>query len=180
MPKEATPAPAGPIRISTNAIVNGQFFNAYEPLPFERVEDLPENFRPLVVTALPEDEDEPNEPRGAFELNAIYQLTSDGRLGRRLQREVAQMEAQEAQEEWSEEQMDAPLPPQVAESLQEEHERLLPDRCRRFMSVGAQGTMRPPTRRGSNRASRFMCGNPTAFLNASAKPMPGPSCATSQ
>ena len=61
--------------------------NAGEPLPFERLEDLPANLRPLVVTGDPEAEE--NEPSGAFELNTLYQMTSDGRLGRKLQREVA-------------------------------------------------------------------------------------------
>lgn len=113
--------PPGPIRISTNTIIGNRFFYAYEPLPFARVEDLPENLRPLVVTGEPEAEG-PNEPCGAFQLNTRYQLTSDGRLGRRLQREVAQMEAENEFEGWVEEQMDAPLPPEVAQGLQEEHE----------------------------------------------------------
>jgi hypothetical protein len=58
MPK-ATEPPAL-IRLSTNTIWEGKFFNAGEPLPVASVEDLTENLRPLVVTGEPEAEDEPN------------------------------------------------------------------------------------------------------------------------
>ncbi len=63
MSKQAEP-PAAPIRISTNTILNGRFINAGEPLPVERIEDLPEPLRPLVVTGEPEEPDD--QPRGAF------------------------------------------------------------------------------------------------------------------
>jgi hypothetical protein len=117
---KATEPPA-PIRISDNTIINGKWYNRGEALPFERAEDLPENLRPLVVTDDPEAEEE-NAPRGSFELNAIYQITSDGRLGRRIQRQISEMEAAEAREEWIEEQVNAELPPEIAAALQEEHE----------------------------------------------------------
>jgi hypothetical protein len=119
MPKQAeTPAP---ITLTCNTILDGRFIVAGEPLPCASEADVPETLRAYIVTDSPEAE-EADGPRGAFELNTLYQVTSDGRLGRRLQREVAQMEAENAREEWVEEQMDAPLPPEVAQGLQEEHE----------------------------------------------------------
>ena len=127
MSKE-TQFPAAAIRISTNTILNGRFFNAGEPLPVERIEDLPENLRPLVVTGEPEAEaEEPNKPRGSFETGVIYEMTDDGRLGRALrrnvQRQVAELEAENEREEWIEaEAASAELPPTIAESLQAEHE----------------------------------------------------------
>lgn len=117
----ATEPPAPTIRLSTNAIFNGRFFNRGEPLPVASVADLPSNLQKVVATESEADEG-PNEPSGAFELNTLYQLTSDGRLGRKLQRHAAQMEAENAEEAWVEEQANAPLPPEVAASLQEEHE----------------------------------------------------------
>ena len=113
MPKQTAP-PAAPIRISTNAVLNGQFFNAYEPLPVARLEDLPDNFRTLVVTTLLEDEGPTVRCLG---LNTLYQMTSDGRQGRRLRRGIAQREAEETEQEWIEEQIAVPLPPQVAKSF---------------------------------------------------------------
>jgi hypothetical protein len=121
MPKQTEPPAI--VRISTNTIINGKFYKRGEPLPFTKAEDLPPNLRPLVVTNEPEEAEEPNEPTGAFQLNTLYQVTSEGRLGRRVQREIQRMEDDEARDEWIEEQMDAPLPPAVAESLQADHER---------------------------------------------------------
>jgi hypothetical protein len=43
-------APGKAIRLSTNTILNGKFVNAGEPLPVSRIEDLPPNLKPLVVT----------------------------------------------------------------------------------------------------------------------------------
>ena len=125
MPKQATEPPAI-VRIRTNTILGNRFFNAGEPLPVASVEDLPENLRPLVVTSEPEAE-EPNEPRGNFQLNTIYEVTDDNKLGRTLrrqvERQVAELEAENQREEWVEDAVNAgELPPEVAESLQEAHE----------------------------------------------------------
>jgi hypothetical protein len=123
MPKANEPPAI--VRISTNTILGNRFFNAYEPLPVASVEDLPENLRPLVVTSEPEAE-EPNVARGSFQTGVIYEMTEDGRLGRihkrKVERQVAELEAAAQEDEWIEEQLDAPLPPEIAESLQEEHE----------------------------------------------------------
>jgi hypothetical protein len=125
MSKQPT-EPAAPIRISTNTIWEGKFYTAGEPLPFERIADLPENLQPLVVTSEPEAE-EPNEPRGSFQTGVIYEMTPDGRLGRALrrkvERQVAELEAAAQENDWIEEQVaTAELPPEIAKDLQEEHE----------------------------------------------------------
>jgi hypothetical protein len=111
---------ATPIRISTNTIIDGKFYLRGEPLPFSRAEDLPDNLKPLVVTE-PEAEEE-NEPCGAFELNTAYTLTSDGQLGRALRRQVAQMEAENAEEAWLNQANAAELPPEIAAALEDSHQ----------------------------------------------------------
>jgi hypothetical protein len=118
MPKQTEPLT--PIRLSDNTIIDGKFYVMGDPLPFARVEDLPPSLQPLVVTDEPEEFDD--EPRGAFELNAVYRVTDDNRLGRQVQRQIAQLEALAEEKEWIEEEADAPLPPEVAESLQASHQ----------------------------------------------------------
>jgi hypothetical protein len=126
MPK-ATETPA-PIRISDNTILNGKFYNRYEPLPVERIEDLPPNLRPLVVSDVPEDEEPAVGPRNiAFQLNTLYGVDADGRLTRahqrKVDREIAELEAKNAQQEWIEDELDsAELPPSIAEDLQAKHD----------------------------------------------------------
>lgn len=63
--------------------------------------------------------EEENCPRGSFQTGVVYEMTRDGRLGRALRRQVAELEAEEF---LTEEEANAPLPPQIAESLQEAHE----------------------------------------------------------
>ena len=123
MPK--TTEPPRPITLSTNCIFEGRFFPRGEPLPVASVADLPENLQKVVAPSEPEAE-EPNEPRGSFQTGVIYEMTDDGRIGRALrrnvQRQVAELEAAAQEDDWIEEQMDAPLPPEIAQGLQEEHE----------------------------------------------------------
>jgi len=123
---KATEPPA-PIRLSTNCIWEGKFYNRGEPLPVERAEDLTENLQQVVDTSEPEEEPA-NEARGSFQLNTLYEMTDDGRLGRTLrrkvERQVAELEAAAQEDDWIEEQVaNAELPPEIAEGLQEEHER---------------------------------------------------------
>jgi hypothetical protein len=114
------------IRISDNTIIDGKFYVRGTPLPYASVADMPEILKPLVVTGEPEEDEGPDVARGAFELNRLYAVRDDGRLGRQLQRKVerdiAEMERAAQEQDWIEEEMDAPLPPAVAESLQAEHE----------------------------------------------------------
>jgi hypothetical protein len=122
--KEAEPPAI--VRISTNTIFNGKFYLRGEPLPFSRVEDLPPNLKGLVISGEPDEAEGPNEPRGSFQTGVIYEMTPDGRLGRALkrqvERQVAELEADNEFEQWVEAQANTGLPPQVAESLRQEHE----------------------------------------------------------
>ncbi len=111
------------ITLTTNTILNGRFYVAGAVLPVARIEDLPEPLQPLVVTGEPEADEEADQPRGSFDLNTPYLLTSDGRLGRAVRRQVAELEAAAEQEEWLEEQMDSPLPPEIAADLEDEHHK---------------------------------------------------------
>jgi len=127
MPKQAPELPA-PIRLSDNTIWEGKFYNAGDPLPVASVEELTPNLRPLVVTGDPEAEaEEPNVARGSYQTGVIYEMTEDGRLGRALrrnvQRQVAQLEAENERQDWIEAEASGPeLPASVAEDLQAEHE----------------------------------------------------------
>jgi hypothetical protein len=129
MPKQTEPPPI--VRISTNTILGNTFYKAYDPLPFSRVEDLPENLRALAVTGPEpeEDDEEPNDgPRNvAFQLNTPYGVDEDGRLTRahrrKVDRQVAELEAKNAQAEWIEDELaSAELPPEIAEDLQAKHD----------------------------------------------------------
>jgi hypothetical protein len=124
MPKTTQPPPT-PIRLTTNTIWEGKFYAAGEPLPVASVEELTDNLKPLVITGEPEAE-EPNEARGSFQLNTVYELTDDNRLGRihkrSVQRQIAELEAENAEADWIEEEVaNAELPPEIVESLEESH-----------------------------------------------------------
>ena len=128
----ATPQTEPPalIRISDNTIIDGKFYVRGEPLPFTRVEDLPPNLQPLVVTGEPEEPEEPNVARGSYQTGIVYEMTEDGRLGRALrrnvQRQIAQLEAENERAEWIEAEASGPeLPPSIAEDLQAEHENAI-------------------------------------------------------
>ena len=125
MPKPTEPPAV--IRISTNTIVDGKFYKVGEPLPFTKVEDLPPNLRPLVVTGEPEEDEEPAGARGAFQMNTLYEVTDDNRLGRavrrRVERQIAALEDENARADWIEEEVNsAELPPEVAAELQDAHD----------------------------------------------------------
>jgi hypothetical protein len=141
MPKPKPPEPPAVIRISANTILDGKFYKRGEPLPFSKVEDLPPNLKPLVVTGEPEDE-EPEGARGSFQLNTPYEVTDDDRLGRkvrrRVERQIADLEAVNEEQDWIEEEVNsAELPPEVAQSLEEEHRRHV-DMQRAQLAVDAQ------------------------------------------
>jgi hypothetical protein len=125
MPKQTTEPPA-PIRLTTNCIWEGKFYNRGEPLPVASVADLPENLQKVVETEEPEAE-EPNEPRANFQTGVVYEMTPDGRLGRihkrQVERQVAQLEAENQFEEWIEEAAaNSELPPEVARDLEDSHQ----------------------------------------------------------
>jgi hypothetical protein len=124
-----TTEPPAIIRISDNTILAGKFYSRYEPLPVERVEDLPLILQPLVVSGPEPEGEEPDDsqPRNAmFEMNTLYQVDPDGRLGRqlqrRVQRQVAELEAAAQEADWIEEEISAAeLPASIAAELEDSH-----------------------------------------------------------
>jgi hypothetical protein len=130
MPR-ATDPQAESIRFKTNVIApmvdapGGRvFISAGDPSPYRSINEVPENLRPVIATEA-DFSDEPNVPRGAFQLGELYRVTDDDRLGRRLERQAARMEAAVQEQEWVEEQLDASLPPEIAADLQEDHENAI-------------------------------------------------------
>jgi hypothetical protein len=133
MPNQTEPL-AEPIRFKTNVIApvadapgGSRFIVAGEDSPYRSLDEVPTNLRPLIVSDSPEEPEEPNEARGSFEMGVPYELTDDGRLGRQLrrkvERQVAELQAaNDYEEQLEEEAANAELPPEVAESLQEAHE----------------------------------------------------------
>ena len=159
MPKQAE-APGEAIRLSTNCIWEGKFYNRGEPLPVASVADLPENLQKVVAPSEPEAEEPANEARGSFELGVLYELTDDGRLGRthrrRVERQLAQLQAEADYQEALEEEAAADeLPLEVAESLQEAHQSHVALQTAQQLPLRAQPISQIPSLPSSNRA-RFL------------------------
>jgi hypothetical protein len=102
MPKPATEPPQ-PINLSVNTVVDGKLIPADDPLPFA-ADNVPPSLQLFVVT---DDEPELEESNACFELNTVYQLNSEGRIGRALSRQVAQLEAEAERQDWAEGQLSA-------------------------------------------------------------------------
>ena len=133
MPEQTEPL-AKPIRFQTNVIIpdanapgGSRFIVGGDDSPYRDIAEVPVNLRPLIVSGEPAAPEEPNVARGNFEMGVAYQVTDDNRLGRvqrrSVDRQIAQMEAQnDYQEQLEEEAAADELPPEVAESLQASHE----------------------------------------------------------
>jgi hypothetical protein len=156
--------------------------------------------RPLVVTGEPGEAEEPDGPQNAaFELNTLYQVDDDGRLGRQLrrkvERQIAELQAENEQEELLEAQMaNAQLPPEIAQDLQEEHEshvglqaaQMAADANRSDAAAAAAEIPRMYVKRGSRHYVEihrtklkpgepvFTKERPAALTNASAQPTATP------
>ena len=52
-----------------------------------------------------------------FEMGVVYQMTSEGRQGRALRRQAAEVESAAEQQDWAEKQLATPLPTGAVESL---------------------------------------------------------------
>lgn len=106
------------IRFETNVIIpdphapgGSRFIVAGEDSPFRSLEEVPINLRAVIATSSPEEPDD--QPRGSFEPNVAYFVTSDGRLGKKVQREISQREAELEEEQWLEDEASRPLPEDV-------------------------------------------------------------------
>ena len=109
LPQQQEPIP---ITLSVNTLLDGKFIPAGDPLPVSSSDDLPESLKPFVVTS--DDEPEAEEEGTAnYQLNVVYQVNSDGRLGRVLSRQIDRMEEENALRDYAEEQLSAPLAPRL-------------------------------------------------------------------
>jgi hypothetical protein len=110
------------IRLSTAAIVDGKYFAAGTVLPFEKEADVPPNLKEHILTGEPED-GALGEPTASFQPNTLYQLTSDGRMGRAVLRQAAQVNAGLQEQAWCEAQaeLDQQLPVETQTVLEDLH-----------------------------------------------------------
>jgi hypothetical protein len=86
-----------------NTVVDGKLIPADDPLPFA-ADNVPPSLQLFVVT---DDEPELEESNACFELNTVYQVNSESRIGRALSRQVAQLEAEAERQDWAEGQLSA-------------------------------------------------------------------------
>jgi len=110
------------ILLTVNAVINGGWFGAGTPIPFETPEEVPEPLRPFIVSE-PEAPEEPEEYRGDYQPNTVYLMNPAGPGGRAL-REVAQLAGAAAEQEAAEEaaQAAAHLDEETAQILQADHD----------------------------------------------------------
>ena len=102
LPKQQAQQQQPTIRFRTNVIApsegapgGSRFFEAGAESPYHDISEVPENLQPFVVTE--EDESESEESNARYELNTTYRLTSAGRQGRAIHRQVAELEAEAEQ-----------------------------------------------------------------------------------
>lgn len=125
-PNPQTAPEKKPIVFKHNVVVQvadtpggGRFIEAGEPSPYHDIDEVPVNLRPFIVT---DDEPEPDEESNIrFELGVVYQMMSDGRRGRALNRQVAQMEAEAERQAWAEDVLDMPLRADIADAVEDQN-----------------------------------------------------------
>ena len=69
-------------------------------------------------------DDEPEaavEGQANFTLGVVYAMTEDGRRGRKLTRQVAELEREAEHRDWVEEQLSTPLRPDIADALEDQN-----------------------------------------------------------
>ena len=123
---KAEQPPEPPIVLRENSIVNGEFFRAGTPLPFTRVEDLPESLKPLLADGS-EEFYHPSErliydnPQPGPDPGVVYQPLSGGQWVRRQARQAASISQEQI---YAEEQViaDQRISPELEEELQSQHD----------------------------------------------------------
>ncbi len=108
MSKTEAPEPPSAVILSVNAIIEGVFYRAGTPLPYQSEKDLPPNLQPFVATG--------QEPSLQPVMRNIYDLSPAAR------RQIRVHEAAAAEKAWAEQVADEPLPPETAEALQASHD----------------------------------------------------------
>jgi hypothetical protein len=128
-----TPDAGRTVRLSCSVILAdpARFVRFGEPV---RYDSLPEKFRQFIIAEPAEADTDPG-PRGAFELNTTYAISSDGKLGRRIQREIAELEAMQAETDYDEEQLKAPPPPEVAAAIDDARAKNVED-VQKLVAIG--------------------------------------------
>ena len=122
-PKTELPQePQQPITLRVNTLIKGKFIQAGEPLPGSS-DELPEILQPFIVSG---DDDQPEEAEGVvranYEIGATYLVDENGRMGRALSRQIARLEAENALQDFAEEQLSEPLAPAIADALQDQND----------------------------------------------------------
>ena len=107
-----------PIKLSVNTVLDSKFIPAGELLPVSSADDLPESLKPFVVVPGGDEPEVEEQAPANYELGVTYQVNSDGRLGRVIARQVAQMEEENELRDYIEERLSAELPREVSEALQ--------------------------------------------------------------
>ena len=122
------------VKLKTAAIINGAYYAAFEPLPFQSEHELPPNLRPLVVTDADAEGPPPFNPSerniygpgpggaAVHEPGVVFQPLSGGQWVQRQARQAAVgMEAQG----WAEQEAEAAgqLPVETEEALQAAHSK---------------------------------------------------------
>jgi hypothetical protein len=114
------------VRLRNSVILSGppaKFIKFHEPVALA---DLPEKFHSLII-----DESKSPEPSGPpdsrFFLNTPYHVRADDKLGARVEREAAQMAAQAEEDDYLQEQLNRPPPPEVAAAIKDAQEVYIAD-----------------------------------------------------
>jgi MoxR-like ATPase len=105
-PEASEPPPA--VILTANAIIDGKFIRAGDPLPYEREEDLPEAMKAFIASG---NEAPPFNPAE----RDIYSMHPAAR------RAVRKLEMQAAHKEFAEQIASAPLPEDVQAALEDSH-----------------------------------------------------------
>ena len=113
---------AAPPLFSVNVIVSGEFYKAGSVVtPFKSEDEVPETLKPFLV-------DEENKPSfaaesvGNFEPGVVYQIISDGRRGRAIANQAAQLQQALEFRDLAEQAASEPLAPEIQAALQSEHD----------------------------------------------------------
>ena len=108
------------MKLIYNAIFGGKWYTAGEAIPNDIV---PPALRKYEATEEEQTDDEPKEINLARKYGQTYSVDSAGRMGRPVRRQVAEMQAANAEQEWAEEQASAELDQSVKDALAQAQEQ---------------------------------------------------------
>jgi hypothetical protein len=114
---------SSPPILSVSTIIHGTFYEYGKPLPFQSVNDpeFPKHLKRYVIKPQKEsDSAQPQERNLAFSLHTSYGV--DERGYRYLKREAAELAHQAIEQELIEEAIQTPLPDEIAQQIQDQHQ----------------------------------------------------------